>query len=136
MIKKMLGRKTTSRSSLCATLENNHLIAQFIAKSLQPFSVLNNAWVFQVFISLHQVPVTGSRRICGCSVSKAPPTCFVSNTSSVCQYRKWPQRTTQRSASNYRMQSKTLLFCQFLRHVTDTINSATILPILITQHIF
>lgn len=47
IIKKMLETKTTSRSSLCATLGNNHLIAQFIAKSLWPeFFVLNNHGFF------------------------------------------------------------------------------------------
>lgn len=42
LIKKMLEKKTTSYNSHPATLENNHLFAQYIAKGLQPFSVLNN----------------------------------------------------------------------------------------------
>lgn len=143
MIKKMLEKKTTSHSSPCATLANNHLVAQFIAKGLQPFSVLNNTWIFQFFIPPHQIPVTNTHCLCGCSLcqkhhraalSPTPHARVMSTDFSLIQETAPPHNA--RSASDYRMQSTILLFCQSLRDVTDTINSATILSILITYHIF
>lgn len=68
LIKKMLEKKTTSYNSHPATLENNHLIAQHIAKGLQPFSVLNSTWLFKLFITWHQVPVMSFHFLCGCSL--------------------------------------------------------------------
>lgn len=77
------------------------------------------------------------------TVLKTPLSCFVCSTPCRCdECRPWfntgtgPQHTTQRSTSHCRMLSSALLFCQPWRDVTDTLNLATIPPILVAHHNF